>query len=298
MKTMKPLLQHLGIKIIKNEGMNQTLCQCPDCGKSKLYVDLSTGLWKCQRGCDQGNAYKLVAKRFPDMDSKAIFELLDQYGVDTTDHPRAVKPDGRPKLTKDDVIPLIGDELQAFCDVKGVDVDSYLKLAGGKAFRHATRPWALLPGKRPGKLNTTAVMRVHLKGELIKTKAGEEKYPLIAGSTHGLIGAEWIVREKPQCVLLCEGWRDACAATSDNWHAVASTGGASCWKDEWLPLFKKKDVFICMDCDKSGQKAAQRAAYAIYDVAKSVSIIALPYKITADHGKDLYDYLTTEKTTQ
>ena len=78
-------------------------------------------------------------------------------------------------------------------------------------------------------------------------------------------------------------------------NATASTGGASTWRDEWLPLFTRRKVNIVMDADRAGVKAAERAARAIYGTAKEVRIVTLPYELQEKHGKDLFDY-TSEHT--
>jgi len=291
---MKAFLQHLNIKVIRPEGDNQLLCECPWCNKPKLYVDKTTGLWKCHRNCDSGNLYQLAGKR-TDLNAKAINNLLKRSNLTTMAHKSMVmaKPP-KIKLNVSDLSPLVGDELIAFCKVKGISPEAYTKLVN-PTWRHKVESWAIIPGYNPSAPEKAcAAMRVHLKGDLIPVGKDhkKEKYPLVAGSRHGLIGVPWLMKEKPDSIWLCEGWRDACAAIDIGIHATASTGGASTWKDEWLPLFKKKIVFICMDCDKPGVFAAQRAAQRIWTVAKEVRIYTLPYPITDDHGKDLYDHLT------
>ncbi|MDD5011822.1 MAG: hypothetical protein PHQ00_06840, partial [Phycisphaerae bacterium] len=56
---IQQLLQTLGIKIVRPEGNNQYLCDCPWC-KGKFYINQTTGLWDCKRGCGNGNPYSLV----------------------------------------------------------------------------------------------------------------------------------------------------------------------------------------------------------------------------------------------
>lgn len=295
---MKDFLQHLGIKVIRPEGDNQLLCECPWCGKPKLYVDKTTGLWKCQRNCDSGNLYQLAEKR-TDMDSKTIMALLERYRLSGTDRKTETKErPSKPRLKKSDAIPLTGNDLAAFCEIKGISQDAYSRLVG-TPWRHKVKPWALIPGWNPSAPDAAcAIMRVHLEGKLIKTRNGEDKYPLIAGSRHGLIGVPWLLKERPEVLIFCEGWRDAVAAVQAGFYATASTGGASCFKDEWLPLFAKKKVYICFDADEVGVYAAQRAALKIWDVGKEVHIINLPYEVTENHGKDLYDWLTEENATK
>ena len=291
---MQAFLQHLGIKVIRPEGANQLLCECPWCGKPKLYIDKTTGLWKCQRNCDSGNLYQLAERR-TDMDSKTILQLLEQSHLTSSDHKAtAPKRVGKPRLKQSDCCPLAGDELAVFCEIKGISPEAYTKLVG-VPFRHKAKPWAIIPAYNPSAPEKAcAILRAHLEGELIPVgkEGNKEKYPLVSGSRHGLIGVPWIMKEKPKVLLFPEGWRDAVAAVQAGFYATASTGGASCWKDEWLPLFKGKIVYIPMDADEPGVYAAKRAALSIWNVAKEVRIVSLPYPIEKDHGKDLYDYLT------
>ena len=231
---MKTFLQHIGVKVIRPEGDGQLLCRCPWCNKPKLYVSKTTGLWKCQRNCDSGNLYQLAEKR-TDMDAKTIMKLLEASNLIGTDHKAtAPKKPGKPKVKQSDCIPLVGDEFKAFCDVKGITPEAYTRLVG-VPFRHKVEPWALIPAYNPSAPeHACAVMRVHLEGKLIAVgkDGNEEKYPLVAGSRHGLIGYPAIKKTKPEVLLLCEGWRDAVAAIQAGFCATASTGGASCWKHD------------------------------------------------------------------
>ena len=296
---MKTFLQNIGIEVIRPEGDGQLLCRCPWCGKNKLYVDKTTGLWKCQRNCDSGNLYQLAEKR-TDMDAKTILKLLEQSHLVSPDHKAtAPKRPGKPRLKQSECCPLKGNEFEAFCQIKEISPEAYAKLVG-TPWRHKVQPWAIIPGHNPSAPERAcAAMRAHLEGELIEVgkDGNKEKYPLVSGSRHGLIGVLWIMKEKPEVLIFCEGWRDAVAAVQAGFCATASTGGASCWKDDWLPLFKGKKVYIIMDADDPGVYAAERAALHIWNVAKEVHIINLPYPVTKDHGADLYDYLTQEKIT-
>ena len=293
---LRSLLRHLNIKVIRPEGDNQLLCQCPWCDRQKLYVNITTGLWDCKRGCGTGNAYQMVEK-LTDLKSKAIIELLDTCGIGTTeDRPsESQQRVGKPHIKADEIRAMKDDEFQAFCKVKVIDPGAFKKVMG-MPWRHTTKPHALLMAFNPSqpKAKACGVMQVHLEGKLIKTKNGEEKYPMIFGSTHGLFGVHWIMkaRPKPEEIIFTEGWRDCIAAVKAGYYATASSGGASCFKDEWLPIFKNKKVHIIMDADNAGVKAANRDAYKIVDVAKEVRIVKLPYPVTEDHGKDLCDWLS------
>ena len=133
-------------------------------------------------------------------------------------------------------------------------------------------------------------MRVHIDGKLIKLKSGkEEKYPMFGN--HGL----YPTLDGTEDVLFTEGFRDVATALEAGFNATGSSGGASTWRDSWLPAFKGKKVVITMDADIAGERAAIRAAESIVPVAKQVEIVNLPYKIKESHGSDLYDFLTGKK---
>lgn len=289
------LLEHLDIAY-KKEG-SQWVIDCPQCGKlMHCHVAPDTGLWHCKVCGGKGNPYQL-AEKLTSLDSKGIMELLSKHGLaDGDQQQEAAKKPQKLNLRPDEIMPLEGDELQAFCDVKGVSVQAYLTMFS-KAWRYTTKPWALLMATSPEKPDTACgVLRCQLDGGLIKLGDGKEvKYPIVAGSRHGLFGVRRILDDDPDTILFTEGWRDALAAVEalegEDIGVTASSGGASTWYDEWLPLFEESRVYILMDADKPGQRAAQRAAEAIYPVAKEVRIIQLPYEIQKDNGKDLYDYL-------
>lgn len=290
---VKDFIEHLNIKVIRPEGDNQLLCQCPWCDRNKLYINIITGLWDCKRGCGVGNAYQLV-ERLTDLESKAIIELLDTYGIGTADHrpPKSHQRTGKPHIKANKLRAMKGDEFKAFCKVKDIDPGAFKKVMG-LPWRHVTEPHALLMVHNPSqpKAKACGVMQIHLEGKLIKTKRGEEKYPMIFGSVHGLFGVHWILKDKPEEIIFTEGWRDCITAVAAGYYATASSGGASCFKKDWLPLFKGKDVKIIFDADRPGGFAAQRAAKMIVRVAKSVKICTLPFEIRDNHGKDLHDYL-------
>lgn len=295
---MRNFLQHLNIKVIRSEGDNQLLCICPWCDKKKLYVNATTGLYKCQTGSCQhkGNPFEMVKDLLSETDSSKIQEILGQYNLTTTsDRPtqRKLEP-AKPhiRLKDNECCYMTQEEVDSFCKTYEIDKKALQAIMGIDIWRHVKEPWALFPSYNPNCPDQAwGVMRAHIERKLIKTSHGEDKYPQIKGSKHGLFGFRKVVKDKPEPVIFTEGWRDAVAATQAGYYAMASSGGASCWKDEWLPAFRKKIVHIIFDADKAGVMAADRAAYAISEVAKEVRIVQLPYKVEKDHGKDLYDFL-------
>lgn len=76
--------------------------------------------------------------------------------------------------------------------------------------------------------------------------------------------------------------------------AVSSTHGEGNWQQEWLPLFKGKRVWICMDIDAAGQRATRAIAGMVSTFAEKVRIISLPLDKTKHPKGDLNDFIGQE----
>lgn len=82
-------------------------------------------------------------------------------------------------------------------------------------------------------------------------------------------------------VIICEGEFDCIVLNSLGFPAVTSTGGAGTFPDSWVEKFAGKQVYICMDTDDAGRKAAVRLLF----MFPGSKLIALPKTI-----KDVTDY--------
>lgn len=287
-KMTKQLLEHLGIELKSESG--QYLMDCPACGKPlHCHISPDTGLWHCKVCGGSGNPYQLVSHYKPDMPPKDIITLLSEFGLNTdgTGARTPAELKSKPKSLswlKDKLHKGTADELGRLCTAKGLSLDALKRF---DPFVSNNEPIAYLPGFTPEQKKAVSFLRCHLDGEMVPTKDGPQKYPMLG--TWGLLGLSAIKDAK--VVLFCEGWRDALAATAAGYAATASTGGTG-FKNEWLPAFKGKTVYIVPDADQPGIKAAQQRAVALHGTAKEVRIVTLPYKITETKGLDLYDFLT------
>jgi DNA primase len=81
------------------------------------------------------------------------------------------------------------------------------------------------------------------------------KYTYEKGSTAQLYNAHKI---KQHSIIIVEGELDALRLESSGYLAVTSTGGSGTFKDEWLPLLKDKDIYVCYDNDDAGMKGATK----------------------------------------
>jgi hypothetical protein len=97
--------------------------------------------------------------------------------------------------------------------------------------------------------------------------------------------------EPGDSVLFCEGEWDALLALQAGQLAVTTTSGAGKpWQSVWDVAFAGLRIFVCHDMDFEGQKSNRIVGEALKDIAE-VFVCELPYKITADHGKDITDFL-------
>ena len=284
------ILSEIGVETIRPEGNGHLLCICPDCQTKHLYINRSSGLWDCKRGCGQGNLFELVRK-ITGWQDRQCFEILEKHGykADTVAAPIS-KPKDISWFTSQ-LRKAVPEDLRKLCEIKQISCEALLKY--GPAV-HNTAPIICIPTYDPANGSVCGYLRVGNEGQPVKLRNGqEEKYPTIG--EHGLYGLPWLHKEKPETIIFCEAWRDALAAIEAGFYAVASSGGASTFKDSWLSIFREKAVYIVMDSDATGKKGAIRAANKIGSVAQAVYVVKLPYEITKDHGKDLYDYLAVDK---
>ena len=86
-------------------------------------------------------------------------------------------------------------------------------------------------------------------------------------------------------VYLFEGEPDCLLALSLGYPA-ATLGSAATWKDSWRNYFHAKDVIICYDRDKAGEKGARHLSHQLVPVANSIKVIRLPR--TQDFTELLY----------
>jgi P4 family phage/plasmid primase-like protien len=289
-------LAHLGLTF-KQEG-SQLVIDCPECGKEKhCHVAQETGLWHCKVCSAGGNPWRLVEIVQSNLDSKGIYQLLKEHGLYNDTQNSAPPKLPQPAMTKNDVRQMTDDEITSVCSAKQIGREALLKFT---PYAHTQKPWMLLPAFEPGNLSKACGwLRCRFDGApIILGNGNSVKYPIVSGSVHGLFGLKTLMDEQPETIVFAEGWRDALAAIGLGYHAIASSGGASTFYESWLPVFKDKAVYIIMDRDEAGQKAAQRAANAICAVAKSVKIVELPYEFKKDHGSDLYDYICRDGHTK
>lgn len=99
-------------------------------------------------------------------------------------------------------------------------------------------------------------------------------------------------------IYLFEGEPDCLCALSIGLNATTVTGGAGTFRDEFLPFFKDKKVFICYDVDQKGRIGAKLVAKQIARVAKETKIVKLDLDIEKHPKGDFNDYVVKEHKTK
>lgn len=104
---------------------------------------------------------------------------------------------------------------------------------------------------------------------------------------------EALAADPNQIVLICEGERDVETARLYGFVAVCNPDGAGVGKWAKVDASPLDDCHIAIvtDRDTAGVVLADEIGAERFGKAKSIRRVELPYPITADHGRDLTDYL-------
>ena len=85
-------------------------------------------------------------------------------------------------------------------------------------------------------------------------------------------------------IIFCEGELDAVRLHEANIYAVSSTGGAGSFQEEWIPLFKDKQLIVCLDNDSAGIRGMLKISL----LRPETRFISFPQYWK---GKDVTDFL-------
>lgn len=121
------------------------------------------------------------------------------------------------------------------------------------------------------------------------------KYISDQGLHATLYGAKHITDDSSS-LLITEGELDCLVAWSANIPAITSTTGALSFQEEWLPIVKKYDVYICFDNDDAGAQGMVKTLKMI----PNAKIVLIPEQVGikdisdfVEHGGDLHALLQT-----
>lgn len=89
--------------------------------------------------------------------------------------------------------------------------------------------------------------------------------------------------------------KEAMLAIQCGLDAVASTTGEGSWEDSWNTLVAGRHVYLVMDRDDGGRMAETKLQKRLATIAKTVSIIRLPFRSNRPDHKDYADWVLKGK---
>ena len=132
-------------------------------------------------------------------------------------------------------------------------------------------------------------------------KGPAQKYMVYpAGVDTVLVGEDELIKSSSSDVLICEGELDRIVAVQNNvkMPVVSGGGGAQTFKDEWLDSLKyMRNIYICMDCDKTGQDGADKLAQRIVERIPNASVFKITLPYPEESKADLSNYFADNKGT-
>ena len=283
------LFEDYGITFV-NSRRTEMLGVCPKCHRPKLYCNRDSGVFHCKTGsCGfSGNATTLLATDDPRATAQT---LHDQYGI-VHNHQPEKKPEAPKPLAYGPLAAATERQIEDLCSAKVLIARDLKILTSGQiGYYHDSSqadPRIMLPGWSPtgyhGLKEPAGWLEIKIDGS---PWGPRKKYKLTLNSKHGLIGLDRVLKENPQEIVLCEGWRDAVATTGYDVYALALTGGASSFHDSWLPFFAGRTVYLVLDSDDAGRAWVDKHGQKIAAVATAVYDCRLPPN---GQDKDLYDW--------
>jgi ribosomal protein L37AE/L43A len=129
------------------------------------------------------------------------------------------------------------------------------------------------------------------------------KFISTSGAKSGLFGLNKLLKNPEAPVYICEGEWDTIAMSSLLKKAkikgvAVCSPGATTFKEEWVPYFKNKKVFVCYDNDEAGLKGHEIVFKKLNGIASSLRFINWPDKKGIGYDiRDFYQdiYLKTKK---
>lgn len=125
------------------------------------------------------------------------------------------------------------------------------------------------------------------------------KYNIYPGAELIMCGEDQFIDNKSSDVLVCEGQFDRIITLQNGiGMPVVTAGGAQVFKDEWFThLRNARNVYVCMDVDETGMRAAESLTRRLEENLPNASIynIELPYPVGSK--ADLTDYFVDKKGT-
>lgn len=256
-------------------------CPLHDDHKRSAQMNITKGVWYCQAGCGGGRVVDLIRRQSDWVPPSA--SAANGHGRQRN-RKKAKSPESITEAkVKGWVDNLMSDEA-ALDEVKLMrglfdSTISQFEIGWDRDRRAYTIP---VRGEDGELLN--------IRRYQLRPTSGRRKIWGVEGMNEPRLYPLRIFEDNPQEIIICEGELDAIITNQYGFPCVTRTGSARVWKSEWNQVFKDKVVYLCHDCDESGQDGNRRVGRSLRRVAREVRIVRLPYPITPKHGKDLTDY--------
>lgn len=114
-----------------------------------------------------------------------------------------------------------------------------------------------------------------------------------------LVGEDQLADSTAGDVLICEGELDRLIAIQEGVSMpVITAGGARTFKNEWIALLKNmRNIYICMDEDKTGEEATNSLAQKLEEAIPKASIFKITLPFESNTKADLTDYFVAKRGT-
>lgn len=276
-------LDHLDINYEYTGDQYEIKTNCPfhKDENPSCFINIEKRKFICHTaGCEkQGDILTLLAAKLKISRNAVIIEIAKRYSIDAEDQQIidfSTVERFHSELPK--AIPLLAELYK-----RGITDEDIKKYRLG--FDPATKRIIIPIRNREGLF---VLLRKYLPGA-----PGPDKMRNSKG--HGKSRLFPIEQLEYPAIMFCGGEIKAIPAARQlnpyNIGAICSTAGEGNWDNKHTDYFTNKIIYICMDIDEAGIKAALIRARILSKVAKEVYIVTLPLDISKYPKGDINDYI-------
>ncbi len=257
-------------------------CKCPfhTDNSPSLFINMETRKFYCQSsGCNKkGDIVTFLAKACQTTRALMLQELAKRYTIETT------------KVINADLIEIYHRDID-----NAAPLIKELKLRGvGPGLIRKYR-LGELDGRITIPIKNETGLYVNVR-KYLPGAPGTQKMRNVRG--HGQIRLFPIDQLRYDEIVICGGEIKAIVAAAElnpySIGAITVTSGEGKWDPKFSKLFADKKVYICMDIDEAGTKAANQLASLLYKFADWIGIVKLPLDKDKYPTGDLNDYVARE----
>lgn len=293
------------INFTSRSGKNwSALCPFHNESSPSFYVEISSGRWYCQGACATGGDLFAFHMKMYNLDfNGTIRELAKEYNVEipNPDEDDKEQPEKSKKRTGWRKYPRLTDEsIKELHDALTVEDREYLN---GRAISNEIIDRLMIGHWDHPQIGHCLVWPVRRNQEWYNLRFYRracDRHPKdIRQLSKDQLGHDpiWLFPEPDPAkedIYLFEGEPDVMCAMSLGLNATTATGGAGTFREEFLPFFKGKRVFVCYDVDEAGRVGGKSVAVQIARVARECRRIVLDLSVEQYPKGDFNDYIVKE----